>query len=410
MCTGAESLGSCRDVLIVSIVDPARHRGGAGTVTRGLLDLLRGDPLQAAVRLIAPPPRTRLQHVCRQGASVMSAWWSHEPAKMHFLRSRAMAARLRQALRDRPPDLVLVNGADLLWTVPRLPRGVPRLLVAHNIEYALYLQQIAALGRPWRIGRRWLHTDAARLRTVELAGIEQMDGVLCVSVRDAESLGRELPHVRTFVMPPCFPGEPPEAAGRRPRTALTPVRLGMVANFDWWPNRHGLHWFLSEVFAHVRAPVELHLFGSGSRRLGRGRARVTPHGFVADATAVWDACDVVICPVTTGAGVSVKLVEALFHRRPVIATPFAAGGLPAIRDAALCVLETAADWIRLLESPALADLAARSVSPEVARTFAVDRYRAPFAHWWSGCVQPSNEASINRPSSPSSCRRPMSVE
>ena len=74
-------------VLMLSIVDPEIRRGGAWTVTRGLLEWLRREPWRAEVTVIAPlEPRWP---AVRRALSVVAAPWTGVPAKVRFLRRRA---------------------------------------------------------------------------------------------------------------------------------------------------------------------------------------------------------------------------------------------------------------------------------------------------------------------------------
>ena len=48
--------------------------------------------------------------------------------------------------------------------------------------------------------------------------------------------------------------------------ASAPIKIGFLANFDWWPNKDGLNWFLDSVYPSIRKDIELHLFGNGSEK------------------------------------------------------------------------------------------------------------------------------------------------
>ena len=141
----------------------------------------------------------------------------------------------------------------------------------------------------------------------------------------------------------------------------------------WWPNRQGLSWFLSNVFPHVGPNVHLNLFGEGTERYARGVARVTQHGPVDNLAEVWSRCDLMICPMHAGGGVSTKLAEAVYHGVPVLATSLATRGLPLSDDPCITVSDDAEDWIEHLTSPNAS--AGQRISPTLSDQFAVHTHR-----------------------------------
>lgn len=117
-------------------------------------------------------------------------------------------------------------------------------------------------------------------------------------------------------------------------------RAVFVANFDYPPNRNALQFLLDEVFPRVWLELPdacLAVVGSGLAKPASADPRVETLGFVGDLHAAYsDACCAVV-PLLQSGGTPLKLIEALAHGLPVIATAGAAKGL-AIRDGEHCVL------------------------------------------------------------------------
>lgn len=328
-------------VLMPSIVDPEIRRGGAWTVTRGILELLRRDPWNAEVTVVAPDePRWP---ALRRATSVAAAPWTGIPAKIGFLRRRAFRRRIREALDRAAFDLVVVNGSDLLWCLDEAP-GCRSLAIVHNREARIFGDQIAALFPHAGPLRRWLLKDYARLDAYELARLRRVQAAIVLSENEAAELAREIPGFVHLVLPPQFP-EPPERIAKRPSGRLD---LGFLANFAWWPNRDGARWLVRDVLDHVPGDVRLHLFGHGSRDVVAPHPRVVAHGFVEDLREVWAACDWMAVPVRYGAGVSVKSAESLYHGMPLLSTHFGLRGLPAIEHPQVVRCDSADEWIAFL--------------------------------------------------------------
>jgi hypothetical protein len=278
-----------------------------------------------------------------------------------------MRDRVRRAIADRPPDLVVLNGGDVLWARSEVPPEIPTIVVVHNLEHDLYRRQIANLPFGGRVLSLMLEDDCRRLEAQELDGIRSATAAIFLSEEDLAAVQGSIGGVRSVVIPPVFDYEP------RPRRSVTGarMRLGMFADFEWWPNKIGLEWFLSNVWPDVAQHCDLHLLGHGSESAARGVAGVTRHGLVADARDAFAACDLMIAPITDGAGIKVKVAEALYNRVPVVATPAAVSGVFTVSNPALKVFNDPRQWIDFLTSRGAAALAREEVPPAIRETFTI---------------------------------------
>jgi glycosyltransferase involved in cell wall biosynthesis len=296
--------------------------------------------------------------------SSLSAW----PSKALFLDTWGFRRAMARMVATRRHDLVLINGGDLLWILPQLPAGVPKLLYAHNLERDLFAAQLDGLPAPLSWVRGLLRRDLDKLRNGELDGMRAIGRVLFISAADQAQVRAEAGGLKTLHLPPLFEYEPP-ARTRRARLQGTP-QLGFLANFTWWPNRAASRWLLQQVLPRVTRDLRLHLFGDGSTGIDVSDPRVVAHGFVDDVAEVFASCDVMLCPTVCGAGVNVKLAEALYNGVPVMATPLAARGLPVPADSGVVLADGVEEWVRLLDGEGLERLAAQELAPTTSRAFA----------------------------------------
>ncbi|MGW0172759.1 glycosyltransferase family 4 protein [Rhodococcus sp. NPDC003322] len=103
---------------------------------------------------------------------------------------------------------------------------------------------------------------------------------------------------------------------------------GMLANFDYPPNRDA-YVRLVKQWLPVLRPLERRVVvaGFGSESLPRVDG-VDVWGPVDTVSRFYDAVDAVFAPIELGGGMKVKVVEAMMHGVPVVATEHARGGLP----------------------------------------------------------------------------------
>lgn len=362
-------------VLLPSIVDPAVHRGGAGAVTRTFVKLLERAPLNAQVVVAPPPGGFMTGHRFRQLSGVARSLVSSLPSKAAFTYSRGFRQNLKRLLQGQEFDVVIINGADLLWLLSELPPTIPRILLAHNIEHQLFLSQIDAMATSRGPIRRMMLRDWRRLQKYEMCGMREIENVIFLSSYDARFGSRHCPNLNSLIVPPLFDYEPVRRSPAKSRAEH--VEVGFMANFGWWPNRRGLRWFLAEVFPHTGEHIRFHLFGEQSHKAALQHRRIVQHGFVPEIRDVWQICDFMICPVFSGSGVKIKLAEAVYNGVPVLASSFAARGLPLEPDPGVLLLDTAEEWVEFLSSAAVWRFGCRRVAPRVADSFTLDSHLAP---------------------------------
>ena len=168
-----------------SIVDPRVAHSGAATVTRNLTSLLESPPLCASVECVAVHRTVGRAHRVRQAAAIARSIVSALPAKVEFTFSREFESRVLDLARTGRYDLVMINGSDLLWLEPLLPHGLPRLLVAHNIEYQLFESQVERVNATFPGARALLRRERERVERYEIDGLCRIGNVVFLSNVDA---------------------------------------------------------------------------------------------------------------------------------------------------------------------------------------------------------------------------------
>jgi glycosyltransferase involved in cell wall biosynthesis len=117
-------------------------------------------------------------------------------------------------------------------------------------------------------------------------------------------------------------------------------RVIFVANFAYEPNRNALRFLLGEVLPRVWSELpdaKLALVGGGLGDSPSTEPRVEALGFVEDLRDAYARACCAVVPLLQGGGTPLKLIEALAHGLPVVATPRAVAGLE-VRDGEHCLV------------------------------------------------------------------------
>jgi glycosyltransferase involved in cell wall biosynthesis len=189
---------------------------------------------------------------------------------------------------------------------------------------------------------------ADRMEERERAIWRAADSVLYLSEEEAGMVAAMEPNSASHaVLPYCF-----DRFGSLRRPPAAPWIL-FVAGFGHPPNEHAVCWFAESVLPQIRARVpqaRLAVVGSNptSRVLALEGDGVEVHANVSDAAlAEWyRRARVAAVPLHFGAGVKLKVVEALREGLPLVTTPIGAQGLPGLD----CVVSIESDPVRMADA------------------------------------------------------------
>jgi len=269
----------------------------------------------------------------------------------------AAAARLAGAA-DR--GRVIADGPEAAATLAALAARRPVIYNAHNLESAFRADIGPAEAR-----------EAARLRRFERAVLARSAESWMVSRADLAGARELCPQARLRYVPNVV-----DAAAIEPVRSLAPQhRCLFVATFTYEPNRAGLRFLLERVLPRVWEQLpdaELVLVGRGLDEAPSADPRVRAMGFVEELGPVYEGARCALVPLLQGGGTPLKLIEALAHGLPVIATPMAVKGLD-VEDGVHCLIAAdeeafAAAVVRVLRGDGAAELGSRG------RQLALERY------------------------------------
>jgi glycosyltransferase involved in cell wall biosynthesis len=247
--------------------------------------------------------------------------------------------------------------ADIQWNMAREARRTVSWSSAVLLEYPFWAK--AVLASCWEGGKKSLLTMhdtlsdlvvnskwlRAKVRSRELAAARRASCLFCVSERDREYFGKAgimahfVPHgidieLRTANPRPQSPHlQQVEAARGLGKTVCLFVGSSLQANQDAVETIRGM--------AGALAPRGDFQFVIAGACLPKGtyEHHVIAFGSVEEdlLDKLYQATDIVLAPLTSGTGTSLKVLEAFVHKKALVATRIGIRGYP-VRDGIECVV------------------------------------------------------------------------
>lgn len=292
-----------------------------------LLSCLRPEETGIAQGDLPPNIARFATHPLKQGAlstarAVASGLAGPQPYVVH----RYADARLQERVGElaHEADLVHFDMLPLMACTDRVPKDIPVVYNAHNVEHVLLRARGESESRP--LHRAFLRNQISRLNRFEEIACRRADLVLACSEQDRKQItamgAREAITVPNGV---DLDSNLPGALGEN-------GNLVFVGQMGWFPNRDGIEWFLADVLPRVlaeRPHVRFTLVGKSHGLVipdaVAGSVDVT--GFVDDLRPLLQRASVYVVPLRMGSGTRLKVLEAMAFGKAIVTTSIGSEGI-----------------------------------------------------------------------------------
>lgn len=283
---------------------------------------------------VARRPASPVEEVARAVAAEPAVLGAAVTRPLRALEMRVFWTRMRtlvqRAASEWRPDVVLVGHDMAAAWAAELPSGLPAVLTCHNLTWRWY-ESLARRADPARA--LLLRAEAWRYRRHVMGLLPRFDTAVAVSTIEADEL-RRLGGARVELIPTGVDTRELRPAPEQPG----PPRLLFTGTMSYLPNYQGISWFAREVWPLVREQVPeavLDVVGKGPPEdvlALDGRDGISVHGFVDSMAPFFARTHAVVVPILAGAGIRVKIVEAMSAGRPIVSTSLGCEGLLGLED------------------------------------------------------------------------------
>jgi GT2 family glycosyltransferase/glycosyltransferase involved in cell wall biosynthesis len=301
------------------------------------------------------------------------AFGSTEPHAVREFRNADLAWLIQRQIFTRQIDVLQLEYTVLGQYAGRFQR-IPSILFEHDIYFQSIARRLPFIANTMeKLQARWEYLRALRY---ELRMLRVPDRIQVCSRDNRDYIASFLPAIKDRIDDGYRAGIDTSLYDCKP-CEREPFTLLFLGSFRHLPNQEALTWFLREVFPKVRAEeprARLVIIGSDppARHSLPEAEAIELIGFVEDVRQPLQRYALFVCPILSGSGVRVKLLEAFAAGIPVVSTRLGAEGL-ADQDGDLCALADdapsfAAHIVKLLRDPESAAQMAERARAKVVST------------------------------------------
>lgn len=251
---------------------------------------------------------------------------SGEPYDFVWLYSNEMARKLSRLAAEVRPDVVHIDALGLAQYLPVVGE-VGAVLNHHDVESC----KIGVRGEndPNPLLRTYFKMEAKKLRIAEQRWCPQFGVNVVVSAEEGALLTRVCPNLVVQVVPN---GVDTQFFTPRPDPDASTVLF--CGSMDMHPNQEAVEYFVKRIWPLILAKVPEARFQIVGRRppdwvveMEKRDSRIQVTGYVDDVRPYFQQATVCVCPILSGGGTRLKILDSLAMGVPVVSTSFAASGL-----------------------------------------------------------------------------------
>lgn len=271
--------------------------------------------------------RQKLWRKFYSGFSYFNPWDSYSGVLLNYERHCLKKMIREYADKNVTPDLIVLQWTQIVLLLPYIRTLYPKVPVVAIEEDVLFLNFYRQIGLAENFLRKQIAQYRYRnMKAKELQALADAQLVVANNPKDGKLLlENQIDPAKLFVSSVYF-----ENYGKIDRKPAGKELLFYGAMYRD-ENHKSVMWLLDEVLPKL--PKEYHLTVVGGRPrkelLDRADERVTVTGFVEDVVPYFERCLCLTAPLVLGAGIKVKVLEAMSAAIPVLTNDIGIEGIEA---------------------------------------------------------------------------------
>ncbi len=216
----------------------------------------------------------------------------------------------------------------------------------HNIEHLIW--QRLAEHEPSFLKKKYLTLLISRLKNYELDILRKFDLLLPISQKEEIFFTEQ--QINTCYLLPFGVNDNKIL----PEFECESTSCYHIGSMDWAPNIEGVEWFLEEVWkkASIDLP-NIHFYIAGKNMpaafMAKEDKQIHVVGEVNDFIQFSLQKNIMIVPLQSGAGIRIKILEAMELGKTIISTSIGSEGIGATHNENILIADTPEEFIKCLE-------------------------------------------------------------
>ncbi|SEF55925.1 Glycosyltransferase involved in cell wall bisynthesis [Caloramator fervidus] len=223
----------------------------------------------------------------------------------------------------------------------------PMVLSQHNAEYLIIKRRYE--NEKNILKKIYLKYEYEKTKRFEMKVCKEFKKVIVLSEEDKLSLvSEDYKGDNIEILPISI------EMGYRKRQYNSKIKnLLFLGTMSWYPNEHGILWFLDNVFPKLiqyDKDIKLYIVGKNpsEKILKYNSDNIIVTGYVKDVNEYIEKCDICIVPIFIGGGMRVKILECMTKGLPCISTSIGAEGIKAVDGESIIIANSESEFIEKL--------------------------------------------------------------
>ncbi len=264
--------------------------------------------------------------------------------------NRNLEKRLFEVLNEFDADVVLLESALMFNYLPAIRKYKPGTKIiyrSHNIEHHIWKLLAEQAGNFFR--KIYFNIEAKRIAALEAEANKKVDATIAITDHDRKFYLDQHYNKPLITIP--FTIDIEKYPARHYNSYRRILHIGAM---DYQPNVEGVKWFINEVWDKLFKQNKQAKFFIAGKAMPDDPVfyhdGIVNNGEVNDAIDFFANASIVIVPIWSGAGIKVKIIEAMALGKTVITTPHGSEGTNALPGHDILVANNTVDFIRLINS------------------------------------------------------------
>lgn len=262
--------------------------------------------------------------------------------------SESWNSKLIQVLKDEEFDIIQLEHVYICLYVKTIRKysNAKVILRPQNVENEVWSRLLKGSINPLK--KIFLRIATNRLRKFEIQVAQEVDGIIAISGKDAETFRAYAPKTALVIVPIGFDFSKINSYNTNKQFENFPV-FYHLGSMDWFPNFQGIKWFIEEVIPYVKNEYPEFVFRIAGKKMPQWFLKQQGNNLIVDREVKESLIyhgnkAVMIVPLLSGSGLRAKIVEGMALGKTIISTAIGAEGIPYTDQENILIANTKEDF------------------------------------------------------------------